>query len=413
MCIGFCPVFLPSAASGTLTITGTGSSASEGDRESNGRGLQTQETETQEGNMTAMVLESSIMINSNICRLFRLTTIHHHNCMSSNHNQHRKNRMSSIAANNAVDVSSSDGNDVYASSSPSSSPNDRKRSRPYSSCQSLLHTNSNNNSDNNINNNKRLRRNDTPSPSRRLSLNSSRRVTFNDVRSSRSSLHSLSDDDKNDLWYSLEDCAAMNEDMKREIRAFRSNNIDRIRHMICVSSQCSYSKPNKAFLDMVRLDLPDECRGLERTLLPPRQNRENKQEHVRKVVEAQQMMKDWFRMGQKEQQDQKQTTSFETKVKEREAHMNEVPKNAEEGDKIFCRKNNNIINTNTGKKQRKSSSSSSSRRLVMGSSSSSSSKLDLVIASRARKSSQSSRLFAQLLGREVATSVKTEVDHIV
>mmetsp|Transcript_2828 Transcript_2828/g.6195 ORF Transcript_2828/g.6195 Transcript_2828/m.6195 type:complete len:404 (+) Transcript_2828:451-1662(+) len=403
MCIGIRPVFLPSAA-GTLKVTGTGNSESE----SNSRGLGKQETETQEGkeegNMTAMVESSTI--NNNNCRLFRLTARidynHNLNYGNSNDSQRMKNKMSIIVDKNAVDVSSSDENAARASSFSSSSPNNRKRSRPSSSCQSILfvvsaHTNNKNG------NNKRLRiHNNTSSTSRPSSVQSSRSVTFNDVRSSRSSLHSLSEDDKKDLWYSLEDCAAMNEKVKREVEAFRSNNIDKVRHMLCVSSQCSYSKPNTAFLDTVRLDLPDECRGLERTLLPPRETRQNKQEHARKVVEAQQMMKDWFKMGQQEQQEQKQKTSVETKNKDEEAEMTKAPKNEEVGSN-FCRRKNN----RGGKKQRKSS-SSSSHRVVMGSCSSS--KLDLVIAARARKSSQSSRLFAQLLGKEVATSIHTGGD---
>eukprot|EP00529_Nitzschia_sp_RCC80_P025914 CAMPEP_0113474364 /NCGR_PEP_ID=MMETSP0014_2-20120614/18544_1 /TAXON_ID=2857 /ORGANISM="Nitzschia sp." /LENGTH=350 /DNA_ID=CAMNT_0000367205 /DNA_START=564 /DNA_END=1616 /DNA_ORIENTATION=+ /assembly_acc=CAM_ASM_000159 len=350
--------------------------------------------------MTAMVESSTI--NNNNCRLFRLTARidynHNLNYGNSNDSQRMKNKMSIIVDKNAVDVSSSDENAARASSFSSSSPNNRKRSRPSSSsCQSILavvsvHTNNNNN-------NKRLRLNSSSS-SRRSSVQSSRRVTFDNVRSSQSSLHSISEDDKKDLWYSLEDCAAMNENVKREVRAFRSNNIDKVRHMLCVSSQCSYSKPNTAFLDTVRLDLPDECRGLERTFLPPRQYRQNKQEHARKVVEAQQMMKDWFKMGQ---QEQKQKMSVEAKNKDQEAEMIKAPKNEEEAGSKLCRRKNN----RGGKKQRKSS-SSSSRRMVMGSCSSS--KLDLVIAARARKSSQSSRLFAQLLGKEVATSVKTGGD---
>ena len=353
--------------------------------------------------MIAMVESSTINSSNHACTIFRLTaTINHNHNLSyrnSNDSQRMKNKMIIIMDNTSVDVSSSDENHVYASSFCASSPysNNRKRSRPSSSCRSILsvvstHTDYDNS-------NKRRRLNDTSGTSRRVSGHKSRFVTFKDVRSSQSALHSLSEDDKKDLWYSLEDCAVMNENVKREIQAFRSNNIDKVRHMLCVSSQCSYSKPNTAFLETVRLDLPDECRGLEHTLLPPLQNRQTKQEHARKVVEAQQMMKEWFKMGQ---QEQKQKTSVETKNKYQEGEMTKAPKNEEDRSKLFCRKKNK----RGGKKQRKAS--SSSRRMVTGGCSSS--KLDLVIASRARKSSQSSRLFAQLLGREVATSIKTGGD---
>ena len=105
-------------------------------------------------------------------------------------------------------------------------------------------------------------------------------------------------------------------------------------------------------------------------------------------------------MGQQEQD--LKTSSVETQNKDEESEMTKAPKNEEEGSKRFCCKKNK----RGGKKQRKPT--SSSRRMITGGCSSS--KLDLVIAARARKSSQPSRLFAQLLGREVAASVKTGGD---
>ncbi|KAG7352779.1 hypothetical protein IV203_008827 [Nitzschia inconspicua] len=101
------------------------------------------------------------------------------------------------------------------------------------------------------------------------------------------SKHCFSDDDVRRLWYGLDECAELNEDSKQCVRGYREQYFkDTLRHVLCVASQCSCSPPPLAYLHSVRLNLPDEARGLELGLLPL-YVRQRRQEHVRKVVQVQ------------------------------------------------------------------------------------------------------------------------------
>ena len=356
--------------------------------------------------MTAVV-EPSINIT---CRIFRLTTM----CYNRRHNHHHhhhhheisnceSSKMSLAVVKNVVVPGRQEEND------DSSSPDEydftsTRRKRPRTNYRSILAVHSSRVSPTN-NRNKRPRRANITS-SRRLS------VTFNGIhQSSKSSIHSFSEDEKKDLWYSLDDCIKMNEDLKREVQVSRSNHVDKVRHMMCVFSQCSYSKPNMVYLDTVRLVLPDKCRGLERMMIP-HHHRRNKQEHVREVIDTQQIISDWYNLGQ--QQHRKQITSIEEKSGGGIEENKDGISKHENGNIFFPEETKNSISNNPFRdemeecKQGKSlPSSSGPLRCMMVNSCK---KLDLILAARARRSSQSSRLFAQLLGREVASSVTTRED---
>mmetsp|Transcript_13897 Transcript_13897/g.22365 ORF Transcript_13897/g.22365 Transcript_13897/m.22365 type:complete len:233 (+) Transcript_13897:306-1004(+) len=92
---------------------------------------------------------------------------------------------------------------------------------------------------------------------------------------------------KNTLWYTLEECAHMNESARAAVKEYRHNeqHKDLVRHVLCVASQCSYCPPPMAYLETVRMTVPEEARGLELGLLPLRM-RQRRQEHVKSVVEA-------------------------------------------------------------------------------------------------------------------------------
>jgi hypothetical protein len=99
--------------------------------------------------------------------------------------------------------------------------------------------------------------------------------------------HSISEEERKELWYGLDECAQLNNASKEHIKDFRnSEHKDVMRHVLCVASQCSYSPPPIAYLQTVRLNIPDEARGLELGLLPLR-IRQRRQEHVKRVVEVQ------------------------------------------------------------------------------------------------------------------------------
>jgi hypothetical protein len=118
--------------------------------------------------------------------------------------------------------------------------------------------------------------------------NSKRKVRFGSFTTSIPAAYSFTDEERKDLWYGLDECAAMNEVSKARVKEIRSTkeNKDTLRHILCVASQCSYSPPPLAYLQTVRLQFADETRGLELGLLPLR-IRQRRQEHVRRVVEVQ------------------------------------------------------------------------------------------------------------------------------
>jgi hypothetical protein len=115
-----------------------------------------------------------------------------------------------------------------------------------------------------------------------------RKVRFGGHQTFVSATHSFSECDAKKLWYGLDECADMNEASKATVRDFREQpqHKDIYRHVLSVASQCSYSPPPLAYLEAVRLTLPEEARGLELGLLPIR-TRQRRQEHVRKVVQIQ------------------------------------------------------------------------------------------------------------------------------
>lgn len=159
---------------------------------------------------------------------------------------------------------------------------------------------------------------------------------------SSSSSYAISEDDKKELWYGLDDCALLNASSSQTIRHFRDNDLDSVRHVICIASQCSHSPPPRAYLDTVRLRLPDEIRGLEMAMMPSRV-RQQRQQHVKRVVgDIQQLV------------------------------------------------SSNKLRCCGGKKGSRNNNEESKEE---------------IIASHARRSSQASRLFAELLGREVADDV--------
>jgi hypothetical protein len=82
----------------------------------------------------------------------------------------------------------------------------------------------------------------------------------------------------------------MNEISKVSVRDYRQLNKDSLRHVLCIASQCSYNPPPMAYLETVRLNLSDETRGLELGLLPL-WIRQRRQEHVRKIVHIQELLK--------------------------------------------------------------------------------------------------------------------------
>jgi hypothetical protein len=88
------------------------------------------------------------------------------------------------------------------------------------------------------------------------------------------------------LWYTPEDCAAMNGASRKHIQSFCQQNRDSVRHMLCVASQCTYSPPPTAYLEMVKLSLPDDVRGLEMGMLS-RNFRQQRKTHRREVLQHQ------------------------------------------------------------------------------------------------------------------------------
>ncbi|KAL3938585.1 MAG: hypothetical protein SGARI_001682 [Bacillariaceae sp.] len=120
-----------------------------------------------------------------------------------------------------------------------------------------------------------------------LNNKSERKVQFGGFTTLIPAAHSLSEQDREKLWYGLDECAAMNEASRIRVKALRSKeNKDMLRHVLCVASQCLYSPPPLAYLQMVRLHFDDDTRGLELGLLPLR-IRQRRQEHVKKIIEVQ------------------------------------------------------------------------------------------------------------------------------
>jgi hypothetical protein len=117
--------------------------------------------------------------------------------------------------------------------------------------------------------------------------NSNRRVHFGGFKTFVPSPHSFSAEDVQQLWYGLDECSELNEISKNCVRQYRERHCkDTLRHVLCVASQCSYNPPPLAYLQAVRLNLPEEARGLELGLLPLRV-RQRRHEHVRKVIQVQ------------------------------------------------------------------------------------------------------------------------------
>jgi hypothetical protein len=116
---------------------------------------------------------------------------------------------------------------------------------------------------------------------------STRRVRFENLKTFVPATYSFSEEERKHLWYGLDECAEMNDASKACVKNIRhEHNKDTIRHVLCVASQCSYSPPPLAYLQTVRLNLPDEARGLELGLLPFR-IRQRRQEHVKRIIEVQ------------------------------------------------------------------------------------------------------------------------------
>jgi hypothetical protein len=121
------------------------------------------------------------------------------------------------------------------------------------------------------------------------------------------------------------------------------------------------------------------------------------------------MMKDWYKIGQEKQQQQLDSSAEEEKKADDENSM--CAENKGDGERIAVPDQGSMkkcsdskIGERAERKQHKAV--SKSFRSFVGR------KVDLVLAARARKSSQSSRLFAQLLGREVAICVKSDTQEI-
>lgn len=88
------------------------------------------------------------------------------------------------------------------------------------------------------------------------------------------------------LWYTPEECAAMNGVSRKHIQSFCQQNRDSVRHLLCVASQCTYSPPPTAYLERVKLGLPDDVRGLEMGMLPLK-FRQQRKTHRREVLQHQ------------------------------------------------------------------------------------------------------------------------------
>jgi hypothetical protein len=201
-------------------------------------------------------------------------------------------------------------------------------------------------------NNKRFK------PSNKGGTNNKRSVRFGENQSfASSSTHPvISDEGRRELWYGLDDCASFNASSSQTIRDFRDQNLDSVRHVLCVASQCTHSPPPRAYLNTVRLRLPDEIRGLEMAMLPLRV-RQSRQHHVKRVVgDIQQLVS-----------------------------LNKLQT-------ICVSRRGESRNPN-----RDGGGGSSSSRMRESK--------DEIIASHARRSSQASRVFAELLAREVAEDV--------